>query len=62
MMFLFAVNLKSQSKVDVEFNPNIATYSIAEYLVTVPENSGDVYITGNQTSIGSWNPPKNQTR
>ena len=32
-MFLFAVNLKSQSKVDVEFNPNIATYSIVEYLV-----------------------------
>lgn len=26
--------------------------------VTIPENSGDVYITGNQTSIGSWNPQK----
>jgi hypothetical protein len=33
MMFLLVVNLKSQSKVDVEFNPNIATYSIVEYLV-----------------------------
>ena len=33
MMILLAVNLKSQSKVDVEFNPNIATYSIVEFLV-----------------------------
>jgi hypothetical protein len=24
--------------------------------VNVPENSGDVYITGNQSSIGNWNP------
>jgi len=24
--------------------------------VTVPENSGDVYITGNQSTIGNWNP------
>ena len=26
--------------------------------LTVPENSGDVYITGNQSAIGSWNPQK----
>lgn len=26
--------------------------------IMVPENSGDVYITGNQSSIGSWNPNK----
>jgi len=45
MIFLFAVNLKSQSKVDVEFNPNIATYSIVEYLVA-KEQGRLFYIDG----------------
>ncbi len=45
LMFLFTVNLKSQSKVDVEFNPNIATYSIVEYLVA-KEQGRLFYIDG----------------
>ncbi|MCJ8155033.1 DUF4932 domain-containing protein [Chryseobacterium sp. SSA4.19] len=49
MMFLLAVNLKSQSKVDVEFNPNIATYSIAEYLVA--KHQGRLFYIDGKTDI-----------
>jgi len=49
MMFLFAVNLKSQSKVDVEFNPNIATYSIVEYLVA--KEQGRLFYIDGKTDI-----------
>jgi len=50
MMFLLAANLKSQSKVEVEFNPNIATYSIVEYLVA--KHQGRLfYIDGKRTSV-----------
>ncbi|WP_188616765.1 DUF4932 domain-containing protein [Cloacibacterium rupense] len=45
MMILLTVNLKSQSKVDVEFNPNIATYSIVEFLVA-KEQGRLFYIDG----------------
>ncbi len=49
MMFLWAVNLKSQSKVDVEFNPNIATYSIVEYLVA--KHQGRLFYIDGTTDI-----------
>lgn len=49
MMFLFAANLKSQSKVDVEFNPNIATYSIVEYLVA--KHQGRLFYIDGKTDI-----------
>lgn len=50
MIFLFAVNLKSQSKVDVEFNPNIATYSIVEYLVA--KEQGRLFYIDGKADIG----------
>ena len=49
MMILLAVNLKSQSKVDVEFNPNIATYSIVEYLVA--KEQGRLFYIDGKTDI-----------
>ncbi len=49
MMFLFAVNLKSQSKVDVEFSPNIATHSIVEYLVA--KEQGKLFYIDGKTDI-----------
>lgn len=49
MMFLFTVNLKSQSKVDVEFSPNIATYSIVEYLVA--KHQGRLFYIDGTTDI-----------
>ncbi|OJX32279.1 MAG: hypothetical protein BGO86_08945 [Chryseobacterium sp. 36-9] len=50
MMFLLAVNLKSQSKVEVEFNPNIATYSIVEYLVA--KHQGRLFYIDGRADIG----------
>lgn len=50
MMFLLAANLKSQSKVDVEFNPNIATYSIVEYLVA--KHQGRLFYFDGKADIG----------
>ena len=50
MMFLCAVNLKSQSKIEVEFNPNIATYSIVEYLVA--KHQGRLFYIDGKTDIG----------
>ncbi|MEN4760853.1 DUF4932 domain-containing protein [Chryseobacterium sp. C39-AII1] len=44
-------------KVRMKLNLPIEKYEITVNL-TVPENSGDVYITGNQSAIGSWNPQK----
>lgn len=49
VMFLFTVNFKSQSKVDVEFNPNIATYSIVEYLVA--KHQGRLFYVDGTTDI-----------
>jgi len=49
MMFLLAANLKSQSKVDVEFSPNIATYSIVEYLVA--KHQGRLFYIDGKTDI-----------
>ena len=49
MMILLAVNLKSQSKVDVELNPNIATYSIVEYLVA--KEQGRLFYIDGKTDI-----------
>ncbi|AZI56354.1 DUF4932 domain-containing protein [Epilithonimonas vandammei] len=50
IMVLLTVNLKSQSKVDVEFNPNIATYSIVEYLVA--KHQGRLFYIDGKTDIG----------
>ncbi|MCD9855756.1 DUF4932 domain-containing protein [Epilithonimonas sp. JDS] len=49
MMLLLTMNLKSQSKVDVEFNPNIATYSIVEYLVA--KEQGRLFYIDGRTDI-----------
>ena len=49
LMFLFFVNLQSQSKVDVEFSPNIATYSIVEYLVA--KKQGRLFYIDGKTDI-----------
>jgi len=50
VMVLLTVNLKSQSKVDVEFNPNIATYSIVEYLVA--KEQGRLFYIDGKADIG----------
>ena len=49
LMLLFAVNLKSQSKVDMEFSPNISTYSIVEYLVA--KEQGRLFYIDGKTDI-----------
>jgi len=49
VMVLLTVNLKSQSKVDVEFSPNIATYSIVEYLVA--KEQGRLFYIDGKTDI-----------
>lgn len=49
VMILLVVNLKSQSKVDVEFSPNIATYSIVEYLVA--KHQGRLFYIDGKSNI-----------
>ncbi|WP_326983301.1 DUF4932 domain-containing protein [Chryseobacterium sp. MYb264] len=51
ILFLMAADMKSQSaRVDVEFSPNIATYSIVEYLVA--RHQGKLFYIDGKTDIG----------
>lgn len=49
LMLFSTANIKSQSKLDVEFNPNIATYSIVEYLVA--KEQGKLFYIDGKTEI-----------